>query len=114
MFRTLVILGMIAVFAFMAGWFTIERSERETTIRFNRDEIHSDTSRAIAKGREILNESQGPNASEQPLSDAIAPERSYPQPGLPPQFDTPQQATRPVAPWEQPAGGAVPSGTQPY
>ncbi|QEF99734.1 hypothetical protein Mal15_38000 [Stieleria maiorica] len=82
MFRTLVILGVLAVCAFMAGWFTIQRDENETTIRFNREEIRADTSKAIAKGRELLESGQDQLAEEDGLF--------------------PQQATRPTPPWEQP------------
>lgn len=81
MFRTIVILGVLALCAFMAGWFTIDRNENETTIRFDREEIRADTSAAIAKGRELLNE----NNAEQTIEESF-----------------PQQATRPIPPWEQP------------
>ncbi|WP_182865040.1 hypothetical protein [Stieleria mannarensis] len=82
MFRTLVILGVLAVCAFMAGWFTIQRDENETTIRFNRDEIRADTSKAIAKGRELLENGRDQQAEDDGLFH--------------------QQATRPAPPWEQP------------
>jgi len=52
--RNLLILGMLAVAAFMAGWFKINRDEESTTIEFNRAEIRSDARRAIDKGRDIL------------------------------------------------------------
>ncbi|MCS7470890.1 hypothetical protein NZK35_29910 [Stieleria sp. ICT_E10.1] len=82
MFRTLVILGVLAVCAFMAGWFTIQRDENETTIRFNREEIRADASNAIAKGRELLD-----RAEDLPEAEELMP----------------QQATRPMTPpWEQP------------
>ena len=82
MFRTILILGALALCAFMAGWFTIQRDDSETTIRINRDEIRADTSKAIAKGRELLHE----EANSQPAEEAFS-----------------QQATRLIPPWEQPA-----------
>lgn len=101
MFRTIVILGILAACAFMAGWFTIDRDDKETTIRFNRDEIRADTSKAIAKGREILNADRGMEGQSAP--DASVPFEI-------PQFAAPDatqndfnQATRPIPPWEQPA-----------
>jgi hypothetical protein len=52
--RTIFVVGMILVAAFMAGWFTIQRDEEGTTIRINRDEIRGDTRQAIDRGREFL------------------------------------------------------------
>ncbi len=52
--RTIFVVGIILVCAFMAGWFTIQRDEEGTTIRINRDEIRGDTRQAIDRGREFL------------------------------------------------------------
>ena len=54
--RTFFVIGLVIVCAFMAGWFTVHRTDGETTIRINRDEIKSDTRAAINRGREFLNE----------------------------------------------------------
>ncbi len=64
MLRAFMIIGILAACAFMANWFTIDRTAEETTIRFNRDEIRSDTSRAIAKGKELFREESEPFRSE--------------------------------------------------
>ena len=109
MVRTIVFLGLLAICAFLAGWFTIDRTDSETTIRFNRDEIRADTSKAIAKGRELLNQDgsqqQGYDQSTaQPATDGYyAP--YAPQTGTynGDYIQTPQQATRTVPPWQQPA-----------
>lgn len=114
MFRTVLFLLVLALCAFMAGWFTIDRNENETTIRFDRDEIRADASKAIAKGREILNT----NGQRQGV-DAMTPHENAPNntvpyqtaPGQPPQSfgpggvptgSAPQQATRLIPPWELP------------
>ena len=65
MFRTVFVLALMAGAAFMAGWFTIDRTDSETTIKFNRDEIRSDASKAIAKGREFLNKTNAQSQGEQ-------------------------------------------------
>ncbi|WP_436715237.1 hypothetical protein U8335_21730 [Roseiconus lacunae] len=125
MFRTLVILGALACCAFAAGWFTIDRNEKETTIRFNRDEIREDASRAIAKGKELLEahqnshdqaEGESPNFVDQgqvpegylPPAGTVQPSypQAYPQtyPPAPPVGGN-QQATRPIPPWELPQSG---------
>ena len=95
MFRTIVVLGLVALCAFVAGWFTIDRSENETTIRFNRDEIKADTSKAIAKGRDFLNRQLENQSQEQPVEQPA--EFQFPSP----ESYVPQQATRVVPPWEQ-------------
>ena len=102
MFRTIVILGILAVCAFMAGWFTIHRDDQETTIRFNRDEIRADTSNAIAKGREFLNNKAGElNSGGQADQEGYPVDAQYQQPATDGLF-APQQATRTVLPWQQP------------
>ena len=52
--RTLFVIGLLLVCAFMAGWFTVHRDEEGTTIRINRDEIRGDARQALDRGREIL------------------------------------------------------------
>ncbi|MEM6472969.1 MAG: hypothetical protein AAF802_25640 [Planctomycetota bacterium] len=122
MFRSLMILGVLAIAAFMAGWFTIHRDDNETTIKFNRDEIRSDTSKAIAKGRQILNgDNVSPGSSQdgQAVGDGFYDVNAnadntptdygaYPPPGTPnrPEYDarynqSTQSASRPSPPWSQ-------------
>ena len=112
MFRTIVILGILALCAFMAGWFTIDRNENETTIRFDRDQIRADTSKAIAKGREILNNNPDGQETEQGTAqgDAYNADSFGTQPYNTEPYNNgyalpPQQATRTVPPWERPAPG---------
>ena len=121
MFRTIVLIGFLAVCAFIAGWFTIDRSETETTIRFNRDEIRADTSKALAKGREFLNKNNGeqseaedqfgqPATGQSQFFDQNAAELGsdgFTSPA-PYSADVPQQATRPIPPWQQPAPSQTP------
>ena len=52
--RNLFIIGMLVAGAFMAGWFQINREGDRTTIEINRNEIRSDTRRAIDRGRDFL------------------------------------------------------------
>ena len=52
--RNLLIIGMLLVGAFMAGWFQINREGDRTTIEINRNEIRSDTRKAIDRGRDFL------------------------------------------------------------
>ncbi len=52
--RTIFVIGILLVCAFMAGWFTIHRDDEGTTIRFDRDEIRGDTRQAIERGRDFL------------------------------------------------------------
>lgn len=52
--RTIFIVGILLVCAFMAGWFTVHRDDEGTTIKFNRDEIRGDTRQVIDRGREFL------------------------------------------------------------
>ncbi len=97
MFRTVLFLAALALCAFMAGWFTIDRNEQETTIRFDRDEIRADASKALSKGREIL------KANENRLDQDSAPQPPlYSDPYGVPSEPVPQQANRPIPPWEQP------------
>lgn len=108
MLRAFTIIGILAACAFMANWFTIDRSKNETTIRFNREEIREDASKALAKGREFLNR-ENPAEADQGL---FGQQSAQQQDG----FDslrnvitesvdqsigiTPQQATLPRQPWE--------------
>lgn len=117
MFRTIAIFGILALCAFMAGWFTIDRDDQETTIRFNRDEIRSDTAEALAKGREFLNNKLSEDNADgqmddgqyydgqfydgQSVQDGYAAELQY-QPPTTDDSYAPQQATRSVPPWQQP------------
>lgn len=102
MARTIVILFIVAVCAFMAGWFTIDRNENETTIRFNREEIREDTSAALARGREFLENQEG---LQQSVGGFVE------QSGFVPEQPSSQQATLPSVPWQQP-GYPVESGQQ--
>ncbi|MDA8746214.1 hypothetical protein N9N28_16430 [Rubripirellula amarantea] len=107
--RNLFIIGMLAVAAFAAGWFKINRDGDSTTIEFNRAEIRDDTRRAIEKGREILDRRDEQFANqEQPQSNFD--EQSYgPQPyGNPPAYPNQPVTNQPVTnqpvpnqPWNQ-------------
>ncbi|KAA5540638.1 hypothetical protein FYK55_19785 [Roseiconus nitratireducens] len=119
MFRMILVLGCVGAAAFMAGWFTVQRDERETTIRFNREEIRADAAKAIEKGRELLNESQSQAYVPSGYGDQVAPQNGpYQVPEspmeYPPSYDgsyngtpqygapgEPQQATRSPTPWQQ-------------
>ncbi|OYP34374.1 hypothetical protein [Rhodopirellula sp. MGV] len=117
MVRSLVILGALAFCAFLAGWFTIDRNEKETTIRFDRDEIRSDTAKAIEKGKEFLENHRQMNAEgglENPAGEypqESFPNNAYPGTSFPTESPYPQigdqQATRPIPPWELPPGGTT-------
>lgn len=63
--RTIFVIGILLVCAFMAGWFTVQRDDEGTTIRFNRDEIHGDTRQAIDRGREFLDRNNSQTSNEQ-------------------------------------------------
>lgn len=63
MFRAILVLGVLAVITFMAGWFTVDRNSEETTIRFDRDEIRADIGAGIAKGRDFLEKTRQNNTS---------------------------------------------------
>lgn len=114
MLRSIMILAVLALCAFMAGWFTIDRDARETTIRFNRDEIRADASKAIARGREILHRDEQSNAEmgpyapqDNPYQTVPSQDQLYSNPSYAPNGDVPpgyvpQQATRAIPPWEQP------------
>ena len=52
--RNLMIIGMLLMAAFMAGWFKINRDGENTTIEIKRGEIRQDAERAITRGREYL------------------------------------------------------------
>ena len=106
MARTIMILVVLAACAFMAGWFTIDREGDDTTIRFNRDEIREDTSAALARGREFLNEQDGLQESIGEVRENVG--EYVEQSGFAPT----QQANLPSAPWEQPAFD--PNGGQQY
>ena len=104
MFRTIVILGVLALCAFMAGWFTIDRNENETTIRFDRDQIRADTSKAIAKGREILNKNRDGQETEQGTEGGFEQPELFGQPQYPAQGD----------PYNADSFGTQPYNPQPY
>ena len=54
MMRTIFVIGILLLCAFVAGWFTVQRDEEGTTIRINRDEIRQDARQAIQKGVSTL------------------------------------------------------------
>ncbi len=101
MFRTIAIVVVLAACAFMAGWFTIDRDEQETTIRINRDEIRSDASEALAKGKEFLEANRSVQTDEESQAET---DWQFPQPVVEPET-IPQQATRPIPPWQLPQQG---------
>jgi hypothetical protein len=68
MFRNVIFLVMVVGAASMAGWFTINREGDQTSIQINRDEIRSDTWRAIDHGREYLDQHEQRLASQQQQS----------------------------------------------
>ena len=57
--RMIFLIGAVLVCAFMAGWFTVDRDDKGTTIRINRDEIRGDARQAIDRGREYLDTREG-------------------------------------------------------
>lgn len=59
--RNLLLLGGLIVAASMAGWFSVDRNDGETTIKINRTEIRNDAKQAIDKGRDYLNRRDNPN-----------------------------------------------------
>ena len=63
----------------MAGWFTINREGGQTSIQFDRDEIRSDTARAINRGREYLDE-RGQRLTSQQGSSSNYRDDGYGQP----------------------------------
>ncbi len=63
--RTIFVLGILLICAFLAGWFTIDRDDEGTTIRINRDEIRGDARQAIEHGREFLDRDGQRVTSEQ-------------------------------------------------
>lgn len=78
MFRAILVLGVLGVVMFMAGWFTVDRNSEETTIRFDRDEIRADTAKAIAKGRDFLEKTRQNNTSTAQDQQGIAPNQGQP------------------------------------
>ncbi len=94
--RTLFVIGILLVCAFLAGWFTVQRDDEGTTIRINRDEIRGDARQAIDRGRELLDRDGRPMTSEQvarqPYGDNAPatydpPANQYqPQPPIDPQY----------------------------
>lgn len=109
--RNLMILGMIGVAAFMAGWFKINRDAEHTTIEFNRAEIREDARRAIERGREIIDRST--NADQQRYANGSTPaaDQGFPSQGFPSQ-GFPGQASQPPQ-YGQPAGYQSPGFPQP-
>lgn len=65
MTRSLMMLGLLAVVGFMAGWFTINRDGERTTIEINRDEIRNDARTAIDRGRSYLEQRREQQAAAQ-------------------------------------------------
>lgn len=118
--RNLMILGMIGVAAFMAGWFKINRDAEHTTIEFNRAEIREDARRAIERGREIIERSS--NTDQQRYADGSAPvpgqgspSQGFPSQGFPGQSGQPPQYGQPAGYQQpgQPSGFGQPGYTQP-
>jgi len=101
--RNLLILGMLAVAAFMAGWFKINRDEESTTIEFNRAEIRSDARRAIDKGRDIL------ERREQQDRDRYAAQSEWPESNDPQQAG-PAYENQAFGPPPNPSGFGQPAG----
>lgn len=67
-------LAVLVVIGFMAGWFSIERDGDQTKIEINRDEIRQDAQQAVDRGREYL-EQRGQQAG-QAASNAGYPENT--------------------------------------
>ncbi|MCO8125080.1 hypothetical protein NHH03_25315 [Stieleria sp. TO1_6] len=108
MFRTILILAVMGGGAFMAGWFTIDRNADETTIRFNREEIRADTNKAIAKGRELLNEVESKDSTD------AESHQMFPNLHLPESGDAAQQAHLSLPHWENPINQTPAAPSQQY
>ncbi|TWU04457.1 hypothetical protein [Stieleria varia] len=104
--RTLMILAVLVGVAFMAGWFTINRGDGQTTITINRNEIKNDTRAAITKGREYLNRDGQPMQSQ--------PADAYPQYPSPNYSDYQQTGYGANQPYGSQPYGNQPVSTQPY
>ena len=63
--RTIIVIALILVCASMAGWFSINREDGETTIRINRDEIRQDARAAIDRGKNYLDRKDGEQFASQ-------------------------------------------------
>lgn len=85
--RNLLVIGMLLVGAFMAGWFKVNRDGDRTTIEINRNEIRGDARNAIDRGREFLDRREYDYAQQQPHVDAQYADAQYPNDG---QQDWPQ------------------------
>ena len=64
--RNLIIIGMLLMAAFMAGWFTVDRNGETTTIEINREEIREDAGKLIRRGREFLDRQDQANPGYAP------------------------------------------------
>ena len=73
--RTIFVIGVLLLIAFLAGWFTVDRDQEGTTIRINRDEIRQDARQAIDRGREFLDREghpiSDPHIARQPDGDNV-------------------------------------------
>ncbi|TWU47448.1 hypothetical protein Poly51_52480 [Rubripirellula tenax] len=78
--RNLIIIGMLGMAAFMAGWFKINRDGDRTTIEINRAEIRSDTRKAIDKGREVLDRREQEEQQRYAEQQGEPQGQGYPQP----------------------------------
>ncbi|GEM_PF-2641260 len=78
MVRSLMVLGILAVVAFMAGWFSINRDGDRTTIEINRDEIRNDAGQAIDRGKEYWEQRRLQQAQQQ-QGQGAAPANGYSQ-----------------------------------
>ena len=65
--RTIFVIGLVLVCASMAGWFTINRENGETSIKINGDEFRNDARNAFSKGQEYLNRRSGGDPANQQL-----------------------------------------------
>lgn len=103
--RTIFVIGLILGSAFMAGWFTVNRDEEGTTIRFDREEIRNDTRAAINKGKDYLNDGRQPVNGDQFTSQqapAFQGQQQFQQQGYgQPQYQQPA--------YGQPQGQSVPA-----
>ncbi len=84
--RNFLIIGMMLIGMFMAGWFTINRQGDRTTIEINRSEIRDDTRKAIQRGREYLDREQQQLSGD----DSQLPQQPYPQQPYPSQASSQQ------------------------
>lgn len=118
--RNLLVLGILTVGAFMAGWFTINRDGDRTTIEINKGEIREDARKAIDRGRELLERVEEPSGGnglwDSQGSQQQQPQQPYTQPGYAPEAQIAQQqpAWQNDPRYSQPAGPPAYQNPQPY